>query len=278
VATYIVGDIQGCYDELKQLLSLANFNKKVDELWVTGDLVARGPKSLQTLRFIKKLGAKVILGNHDLHLLATSLGVHQPKEKDKTLAILEADDREQLLTWLRKQPLLLEHPEHKFIMVHAGILPSWSIKKAKKLAKEVEQELQGENYAALLTSMYGNSPNQWQDSLSGEQRNRYIINVFTRMRYCTNDGQLEFKNKLAPEQINNQQLKPWFNVEPRKHKQPIVFGHWAALLGKVQQSDDIASEKKLYALDTGCVWGNSLTMLRWQDKKLFSLSCPVYSR
>lgn len=270
MATYIVGDIQGCYDELIQLLSLANFNENDDELWVAGDLVARGPKSLETLRYLKKIQAKIILGNHDLHLLATSIGIHKVKEKDKTRPILEANDSQVLLAWLRQQPLLLEHPQHKFIMVHAGILPSWSIQQAKQFAKEVERELQGNDYEALLKNMYGNHPIQWQDALSGIERTRYIINVFTRMRYCTLKGELEFENKLAPEQTDSHKLKPWFEINPRDHQQPILFGHWAALLGKTGQDG-------LYALDTGCVWGNSLTMLRWQDKKLFSLPCPAYS-
>jgi bis(5'-nucleosyl)-tetraphosphatase (symmetrical) len=270
MSTYIVGDIQGCYDELIQLLALADFNQKTDELWVTGDLVARGPKSLETLRFIKSIDAKVILGNHDLHLLATAVGIHKVKEKDKTAPILKAEDSKELLTWLRKQPLLLEHPEHKFIMVHAGILPSWSIKKAKRLAKEVEEKLHGSDYKTLLKTMYGNHPTQWKNSLSGIERTRYIINVFTRMRYCTLNGELEFNNKLAPAQTNNSALKPWFDIEPRDHKKPILFGHWAALLGKTNQDD-------VYALDTGCVWGNSLTMLRWEDKKQFTLSCPFIS-
>ncbi|WP_166372042.1 symmetrical bis(5'-nucleosyl)-tetraphosphatase [Psychromonas sp. SA13A] len=269
MATYIVGDIQGCYDELMQLLSLANFDPKNDELWVAGDLVARGPKSLQTLRYLKKLKAKVILGNHDLHLLATSLGIHKAKEKDKISPILEAEDSQQLLTWLRKQPLLLEHPEHKFIMVHAGILPSWTIPQAKQFAKEVEQQLHGEDYQSLLKNMYGNHPTKWQASLSGIERIRYIINVFTRMRYCTLDGELEFYNKLSPAETDSSVLKPWFEITPRDHNQPILFGHWAALLGQTNQQN-------LYALDTGCVWGNRLTMIRWQDKKLFSLSCPAY--
>lgn len=269
MATYIVGDIQGCFDELTQLLSLANFDKEHDELWVAGDLVARGPKSLQTLRFLKKLDAKIILGNHDLHLLATSIGSKSPKPKDKVSPILEAHDSEALLTWLRLQPLLREHPIHKFVMVHAGILPAWSITQAKQLAQEVETVLHGSDYKNLLTNMYGNSTVKWNDSLSGIERLRYIINVFTRMRYCTLDGDLEFDNKLAPDKTDNSVLKPWFEIDTRNHQQPILFGHWAALLGQTGKDD-------LYALDTGCVWGNSLTMLRWQDKKLFSLSCPAY--
>ena len=268
MATYIVGDIQGCYDELQQLLALADFDLEKDELWVAGDLVARGPKSLQTLRFLKQINAQVILGNHDLHLLATSIGVHPVKEKDKTSAILNAEDSEQLLTWLRNQPLLREHFEHKFIMVHAGVLPAWSISQAKDFAKEIEQQLQSEGYRDVLKNMYGDHPTRWKASLSGNDRMRYIINTFTRMRYCTLDGDLEFKNKLAPSNVDSQVLKPWFEVA-RQHNQPILFGHWAALMGKTKQQD-------LYALDTGCVWGNSLSMLRWQDKKMFSLSCPAY--
>lgn len=269
MATYIVGDIQGCYDELIALLALAEFDQQKDELWVTGDLVARGPKSLQVLRYLKQIEAKIVLGNHDLHLLATALGVHSIKEKDQTQAIFDAEDSQQLLNWLRLQPLLLEHPEHKFIMVHAGILPSWNIQQAKSLAKEVETILHGDNYKKLLKHMYGNHPTQWSESLTGIERSRYVINVFTRMRYCTLNGELEFKNKLAPAQSHNPLLKPWFEISPCEHDQPILFGHWAALLGQVDK-------KGLFALDTGCVWGNQLTMLRWQDKKRFALSCPPY--
>jgi len=269
MATYIVGDIQGCFDELKQLLALAHFDPQQDELWITGDLVARGPKSLQTLRFVKALGAKVILGNHDLHLLATSLGIHAQKARDKTSPIFEAEDSDELLTWLRHQPLLLQHPEHQFIMVHAGILPSWTIKQAQVYAKEVEAVLQGSDYKTLLTKMYGNTPTHWQETYTGYERLRYIINVFTRMRYCTLEGGLEFEHHLAPEQVHNEQLKPWFEITPENHNRPILFGHWA-FLGNLQQPDH-------YALDTGCVWGKSLTMLRWQDKKIFSLPCPVHS-
>jgi len=268
MATYIVGDIQGCYDELRDLLTLADFDIDTDQLWVAGDLVARGPKSLKTLRYLKKIGAKIILGNHDLHLLATAIGVHPVKAKDKTAAILEADDKQALLTWLRHQPLLLEHPKYKFIMVHAGILPAWSIDKAKTLAKEVESELHGKDYKSLLKNMYGDHPSAWRDDLTGIERTRFIINAFTRMRYCTLSGDLELHSKLAPSQTDNNQLKPWFKID-RQHNQPILFGHWAALLGCVDEQD-------LYALDTGCVWGNSLTMIRWEDKKKFSLSCPAY--
>ncbi len=272
MATYIVGDIQGCYDELQQLLKLADFCPKQDELWVTGDLVSRGPKSLETLRFIKELGdsAKFVLGNHDLHLLAIHQGIHRNKEKDKLSALLNAPDCDDLLKWLRFQPLILRHPEFDFVMVHAGISPQWTIPQAEKFAKEVELRLHTDDFKQLLSDMYGNHPQSWSENLQGIDRLRFIINVFTRMRYCTLDGALEFENKLAPEQTDNSTLKPWFEIESLDKSSDILFGHWAALLGKVNESG-------IYGLDTGCVWGNSLTMLRWQDKKLFSLACPIHS-
>ena len=273
MATYIVGDIQGCCDELQQLLELARFNVNTDELWITGDLVARGPKSLETLRFVKNLGtsAKIILGNHDLHLLAIWQGIHQAKENDKLGPLLNAPDCDELLHWLRLHPLFLRHPEFDFVMVHAGISPQWTINQAEQLAQEVEQVLHNEHFKTLLQNMYGNHPHSWSETLTGDERLRFIINVFTRMRYCFLDGSLEFKNKLGPEQTDNSIMKPWFEIETLDTSKAIVFGHWAALLGKVDKAG-------LYALDTGCVWGNSLTMLRWQDKKLFSLACPLHSQ
>ena len=272
MSTYIVGDIQGCCDELQQLLSLSNFDVKKDELWITGDLVARGPKSLETLRFVKSLGstAKIILGNHDLHLLATWQGLHLANENDKLNALLNAPDCDELLHWLRLQPLLLRHPEFNFVMVHAGISPQWTIQQAEQLAKEVETQLHSDQFKYLLQNMYGNQPNSWSETLSGNARLRFIINVFTRMRYCFLDGSLEFKNKLAPKETDNSLMRPWFEIQTMDTSSPILFGHWAALLGDV-------GKEGIYALDTGCVWGNSLTMLRWDDKKVFSLSCSLLS-
>jgi bis(5'-nucleosyl)-tetraphosphatase (symmetrical) len=273
MATYIVGDIQGCCDELQQLLNLANFTPEKDELWITGDLVARGPKSLETLRFVKSLGssAKIILGNHDLHLLAIWQGIHQAKENDKLAPLLNANDCDELLDWLRCQPLLLRHPEFDFIMVHAGISPQWTIKQAEQFALEVESQLHNKQFKNLLQKMYGNHPNSWSEKLVGDERLRFIINAFTRMRYCFLDGSLEFKNKLGPAETDPSIMKPWFEIDSLDTSSPILFGHWAALLGNVDKEG-------LYALDTGCVWGNSLTMLRWQDKKTFSLACPVHSK
>ncbi|WP_413699708.1 symmetrical bis(5'-nucleosyl)-tetraphosphatase [Psychromonas sp. KJ10-10] len=249
MATYIVGDIQGCCDELQALLKSVDFNTTQDELWITGDLVARGPKSLETLRFVKSLGksAKVILGNHDLHLLAIWQGIHHPKEADKLGPLLEAPDCDNLLNWLRLQPLFLRHPEFDFVMVHAGISPQWTIKQAEQLAVEIESQLQGKKFKKVLQRMYGNHPSSWSETLDGTERLRFIINAFTRMRYCFADGSLEFKNKRSPEQTDSNIMKPWFDIEGRDTSSPILFGHWVALLGKVNQEG-------LYALDTGCVW------------------------
>lgn len=273
MATYIVGDLQGCLDELLCLLKEVAFDPQKDELWLTGDLVARGPKSLECLRYIKRLGASAttVLGNHDLHLLAVAKGKVKHKKRDHLDALLNAHDSEALLHWLAQQPLLAIHPVHQFIMVHAGISPQWSQKKAIHYAQEVEALLQSERLDWLLENMYGNTPSHWNKSLQGIDRYRMIINVFTRMRFCFPDGALEFACKNSPKQNDDPNLHPWFEIKgPHLKGAPLIFGHWAALMGKVNKDN-------LYALDTGCVWGNSMTLLRWEDKAVFSMPCPVYS-
>lgn len=263
MANYIVGDIQGCFDELMLLLQQCRFDKTQDTLWVAGDLVARGPQSLQTLRFIKSLGdrAKVVLGNHDLHLIAVSLGIRNNKAKDKTAAIFESTDGPELLSWLRQQPLLAEHPE--FVVCHAGISPLWDLDTARQCAQEVEALLRSEHYHWLIENMYSNEPALWQPNLEGVERYRYIINAFTRMRFCFADGRLDMDCKLPPQQVPEQELRPWFRLPQRiKLEKTVLFGHWAALQGYV--SDEVIG------LDTGCVWHGSLTLIRWEDKKLFS--------
>ncbi|GAD78746.1 symmetrical bis(5'-nucleosyl)-tetraphosphatase [Vibrio ezurae] len=263
MSNYLVGDIQGCLDELLLLLEQVHFNAEKDTLWVAGDLVARGPKSLETLRFIKGLGnsAKVVLGNHDLHLIAVSLGIHNAKPRDKTQPILEAEDRHQLIHWLRQQPILAEHPE--FVMSHAGIYPLWDLAQAKAAATEVESELRGDNWQSLIKQMYGNSPDVWHPSLQGMQRLRFIINAFTRMRYCYHDGRLDMASKLPPEQEDKSKLLPWFELTQRKPlPKKAIFGHWAALMG--------IDAQQVIGLDTGCVWGNYMTLLRWEDKRYFT--------
>lgn len=262
MSTYLVGDIQGCLDELQLLLEQVQFNKDQDTLWVAGDLVARGPKSLETLRFIKSLGhsAKIVLGNHDLHLIAVSLGIHRAKPKDQTLPILEADDCHQLIEWLRHQPLLAEHP--KFVMTHAGIYPTWSLEQARSAAWEVETVLRGDNWKYLIQKMYANHPDKWSDSLQGIERLRFIINAFTRMRYCHLDGRLDMDSKLPPDEVNPMELIPWFEFKNRLPLSKVaIFGHWAALMG--------VDNEHVIGLDTGCVWGNHMTMLRWEDKRYF---------
>ncbi|CAH0526838.1 symmetrical bis(5'-nucleosyl)-tetraphosphatase [Vibrio hippocampi] len=263
MANYIIGDIQGCLDELQLLLSTAQFDAKQDTLWFAGDLVARGPKSLETLRFIKSLGlsARVCLGNHDLHLIAVSLGLHKAKAKDKTQPILDADDREELLYWLRQQPLLLEHDE--FVVCHAGISPQWSLDQAREFANQIQTQLQGEHWQQLITQMYSNQPDYWHPKLSGIELWRYTINAYTRMRFCHTDGHLDMACKLPPEEVEPTSLIPWFKHPQRQTLgKTVLFGHWAALGGYV--SDEFIG------LDTGCVWGGELTMIRWEDKKLFA--------
>ncbi|NOH52242.1 bis(5'-nucleosyl)-tetraphosphatase (symmetrical) [Vibrio coralliilyticus] len=263
MSNYIVGDIQGCFDELKLLLKQASFNPQSDTLWVAGDLVARGPKSLETLRFIKDLGqsAKVVLGNHDLHLLAVSIGVHKVKSKDKTATIFDADDKQELLNWLRQQPLLAEHDE--FVMCHAGISPQWSLDVARNSAREVEAILQSKEWHWLIKNMYDNQPDSWSDNLEGIERYRYIINAFTRMRFCFSDGRLDMACKRPPKDVKDSSLTPWFELNNRiQLNKTVLFGHWAALEGY--------TGKNVIGLDTGCVWGGSLTMLRWEDKTFFT--------
>lgn len=272
MAIYCVGDVQGCLDELLALLALARFDERHDELWLTGDLVARGPKSLETLRFVKGLGnqATTVLGNHDLHLLATAAGHAQPKKKDKLDALFAAPDKDELLEWLRQRPLLAEHPREPLMMCHAGLSPQWDLACAREAAREVEALLQSDHADWLLSHMYGNEPALWDDRLAGLPRWRYIINCYTRMRFCHPDGRLDYRAKGSPTQPPAG-LRPWFELRPRAENEPtLLFGHWAALMGNCKVPE-------IYALDTGCVWGNSLTLLRYEDRAIFSLGCPAYA-
>ncbi|UJF19572.1 symmetrical bis(5'-nucleosyl)-tetraphosphatase [Vibrio sp. SS-MA-C1-2] len=277
MATYLVGDIQGCLDELQQLLSLVEFSPETDTLWLAGDLVARGPHSLETLRFIKSLGksAITVLGNHDLHLLATAAGFMRVNPKDKTQPIFDADDCDELLTWLRHQPLIAQHPE--FVVSHAGIHPHWSIEQAIDAAREVETILKSDDYLWLIKNMYSNEPKLWSDNLEGIERYRFTINSLTRMRYCYLDGRLDMACKLPPSElddhrfIESEKLVPWFELPlaSSSENKRLIFGHWAALMGY--------QDKQVIGLDTGCVWGNAMTLLRWEDKKQFVTQCPIYA-
>ena len=265
MATYIVGDLHGCFEEFQRLLEKVAFDPTEDEIWLTGDLVARGEDSLACLRFVKSLGSKaqMVLGNHDLHLLSTLLGIKRVKPNDKVDAIFQAEDREDLQNWLRNQPLVAQHPKHGFLLVHAGISPQWDLATTLACAREVENTLRSEHYADYLAQMYESQPDYWRADLTGIARWRYCVNVFTRMRFCYADGRLDFACK-APIEEAPKELLPWFALDnPLYEQTPIIFGHWASLMGK-------ANRKNIYALDTGCAWGQYLTMLRWEDKQLFT--------
>lgn len=280
MATYAVGDIQGCLDPLYRLLKKVAFNPKKDTLWVAGDLVNRGPDSLSTLRYLKSLGenARIVLGNHDLHLLAVSEGLREEKNGDTLKPILEAEDGPLLLNWLRRQPLLHYDKTLNFAMVHAGIPPNWSLKEARTYAKEVEALLRGKKYTKFLGKMYGDQPAKWDENLSGMARARLITNYLTRMRYCSAEGELELSKKTAPtvdsfsETDATTEYAPWFSfknhrcISETKKGTKIIFGHWATLMGKT-------NKKKFIGLDTGCVWGGCLSALRLEDSEYYSVSC-----
>jgi bis(5'-nucleosyl)-tetraphosphatase (symmetrical) len=265
VATYAIGDPQGCYAALQRLLDAIRFDDRTDRLWFVGDLVNRGPDSLATLRFVKALGESAVslLGNHDLHLLAVAQGVQRQRRDDTLQEVLDAPDRDELLAWLRGRPLM--HVERGVAIVHAGLLPQWTVDQARGLAREVEQALSGEHWGELLRRMYGNQPARWSDELSGYDRLRVIINAMTRLRLCTAQGEMEFGHKGRLEDAPPGYL-PWFDVPARRSRgTPVIFGHWSALGLKL--SDD------LIGLDTGCLWGRRLTAFRLEDRRIFQVSC-----
>ena len=264
MSTLLVGDIHGCFQALQAVLAQANFNPQHDTLWLTGDLVARGPDSLKVLRYIHSLGdaTRIVLGNHDLHLLAIYAGISRNKPKDHLTELLQADDCDQLLNWLRKQPLLQVDEEKKLIMAHAGITPQWDLATMQMCAREVEAILSSDSYPLFLDSMYGDQPSSWDKRLSGLARLRFSTNVLTRMRYCYPNGELDMICKESPSKAPYP-LKPWFDIASDLNQNySIAFGHWAALNGK-------GTPDNIYALDTGCCWGGELTLLRWEDKTYF---------
>lgn len=268
MATYAIGDIQGCFEQLTSLLDRIGFGDS-DRLWLAGDLINRGPRSLDTLRFVRDLGsrARLVLGNHDLHLLAIHYGVTQPRRSDTLDDILAAPDREELMLWLQHQPLLIQDADLDYVMVHAGIPPDWSVQKAKRRAEEVEQVLQGPGAEAFFQNMYGNTPDRWSKDLQGWDRLRVITNYLTRMRFCDSEGRLDFTAKGGLE-TQPKGFKPWY-AHPRKAAdQRIIFGHWAALEGNLDYP-------QLFSLDTGCVWGNRLTAMRLEDQHYFSCDCSA---
>ncbi|MBJ7537010.1 symmetrical bis(5'-nucleosyl)-tetraphosphatase [Marinomonas transparens] len=270
MSTYVIGDLQGCLAPLIQLLEEISYQPEQDKLWFAGDLINRGPESLETLRFVKSLGnnAKVILGNHDLHLLAVSYGHSALKRADTFSDILTASDRDDLMNWLRQQSLCHYDAQLNVIMTHAGIPPCWNLQQTQSLAKEVENKLRSDSADEFFAVMYGNKPNQWTEELTGLDRLRAITNYLTRMRFCDANSKLDLKSKEGPNTAQKG-YAPWFNYPTQLPDGcHIAFGHWAALEGS-------SPHKHIHALDTGCVWGGSLTALRLEDKKRFSTPCSI---
>jgi len=265
MATYAIGDIQGCFASLQQLLKHIHFDQTKDRLWLVGDLVNRGHHSLETLRFVKGLGkaAITVLGNHDLHLLMLAEG-HSKNQRGDTLDdILQAPDRIELLDWLRHQPLM--HSEGSYVMVHAGLLPDWTVEKALTLAREVEASLQSDIYRECLANMWGNEPANWSDDLTGWARTRSIVNAMTRMRFCTAEGVMEFRTK-GEVSDTPEGYQPWFEIADRKSADSLLItGHWSAL--------GLRNTSNHLALDTGCLWGGKLTAVRLSDKAVFQVDC-----
>ena len=267
--TYAIGDIQGCYTELRRLLDTLRFDPAVDTLWFTGDLVNRGPHSLPTLCFVKELGerAVTVLGNHDLHLLAVAHGHLRYHRKDSFHDVLRAFDREELLDWLRHRPMLHHDAALCYTMIHAGLPPQWDLVRAQQCAHELETVLQGPDYVEYLGQMYGNEPDQWRDDLTGWDRLRFITNCFTRLRYCDNEGHLALEEKGTPG-TQPAPYRPWFEIPHRASANlQLIFGHWSTL--------GIRAAPGVYALDTGCLWGGKLTALRLDtEPQWLSIDCP----
>ncbi|MBW0147666.1 symmetrical bis(5'-nucleosyl)-tetraphosphatase [Marinobacter arenosus] len=263
---YAIGDIQGCYDRLRDVLAQVSFSPSRDRLWVAGDLINRGPSSLETLRYIESLGssAVVVLGNHDLHLLAVALGGHPPRRKDTLADILDAPDHDRLVAWLRQQNLCVRDTARNLVMVHAGVPHIWTADQALTYAQEVEAVIRGEDAAEYFTHMYGNEPDRWDEDLTGMARWRVITNYFTRMRFVAADGTLELATKEAASSAPNG-FRPWFEY-PREDDVRVVFGHWAALEGQT-------GSDRFIGLDTGCVWGGVLTMMNLDTGEKIHCDC-----
>ena len=265
MATYAIGDIQGCFDSLSRLLERCAFNPAQDKLWFVGDLVNRGPRSLETLRLIRDLGpaAITVLGNHDLSLLMAAEGFGKRGKGDTFHDILEAPDREELLDWLRHQALC--HVEGDYCLVHAGLLPQWTAIKARALAAEVETALSGSRWREFMANMWGSEPASWRDDLEGWPRLRVIVNAMTRMRFCSPEGVMDFHVKGEVTKAPKGYM-PWFQVPGRRSADSVLItGHWSALGLKVLPN--------LYAIDSGCLWGGALTAIRLEDRAIFQVDC-----
>ena len=272
MATYAVGDIQGCYDQLMRLLDKINFDPTEDRLLSVGDLINRGPQSLETLRFAKSLGKAftMVLGNHDLHFVALATEARKIGKKDTLQAIIDDPDCPAFCNWFRQQPLVhrekldTESGPQSFLMVHAGLAPGWNFKLARQYAGEVEEALKNDKKCMkFLSNMYGDEPDIWHDWLEGMERLRVITNYLTRIRFCNSETQLNLAIKSGPKTAPDG-FKPWYEYHQLKKNKAIIFGHWASLEGETNWPN-------VYALDTGCVWGRSLTALRLEDKQRYSV-------
>jgi bis(5'-nucleosyl)-tetraphosphatase (symmetrical) len=266
MATYAIGDLQGCYEPLERLLKSIAFDASRDRLWFVGDLVNRGPDSLACLRFVRGLGdgAVTVLGNHDLHLLCVGEGVERTRRRDTLDDVLAAPDRAELLAWIRHRPLF--HAAEGCALVHAGLVPEWTVERAAELAAEVQAVLRGTGYRDFLGRLYGDQPDRWRDELGGIDRWRVIVNAMTRLRVCDASGAMVLGFKGEPGEAS-EGWTPWFDVPGRRSRgTPVVFGHWSAL--------GLSLRPDLMGLDSGCVWGRALTAVRLHDRVLFQVECP----
>lgn len=268
MATYAIGDLQGCLDPLERLLDRLAFDPAQDRLWFVGDIVNRGPQSLEALRFVRALGDRAItvLGNHDIHLLGCRFGTRKTRGRDTLEPILEADDRDELLDWLRRRPLLHHDPDLDWTLVHAGIAPSWTLEQAVEEARATEAAMAGKDPGRFFTEIFGNHSDRWDAHAAPIDRHRFAINAFTRMRYCHPDGRLDFDEKRPPERADPG-LVPWFDVPGRRTAGlRIVFGHWSTL-------GPARPRRNAWDIDQGCLWGRELTALRLEDEQIFSVPC-----
>lgn len=266
MATYAIGDLQGCFAPLGRLFEQVRFDPSRDRAWFVGDLVNRGPDSLRCLRFVRSLGdaAVAVLGNHDLHLLCVAEGIQKRKARDTLDDVLAAPDRDELLAWLRHRPLF--HADRGHALVHAGLIASWSVKRAGELAREVEATLRGPGYREFLERMYGDEPDAWDDGLRGVERLRVIVNAMTRMRVCDERGAMVLRFKGEPDEACAG-WTPWFDMPGRRSADTVVVcGHWSALGLEIRPD--------LLSLDSGCVWGRCLTAVRLEDRRVFQADCP----
>ncbi|HEC28830.1 MAG TPA: symmetrical bis(5'-nucleosyl)-tetraphosphatase [Gammaproteobacteria bacterium] len=270
MSTYAIGDIQGCLDPLQKLLKKIAYNPAKDHLWFTGDLINRGPDSLETLEFIMGQGnnATVVLGNHDLHFLAIAEGHGKQSTEDNLGKLLGSAELPSYIKWLRHQPLIHCDAELGYCMIHAGLPPQWDLDQAIACAREVETILQGDDYGSFLANMYGNKPSVWSDELQGIDRLRFITNAFTRLRFCNAQGEMCLAAK-GPPGTQPQGFLPWFQVSGRSSRDMnILFGHWSSL--------GCHHENNTFSLDSGCLWGQQLTTLRLDDMNYFSVECDTY--